>query len=58
MKKGLLKKLLPEQKTVRYLIATLLLTLGVYFAYPVRGIAATILFASSFLFLPIFWLDG
>ncbi len=41
MKKISLKKILPEQKTWRYLLSTLVLTLGVYFAYPIRGIVAT-----------------
>ncbi len=44
VKKITLKKFLPEQKTVRFLIATLLLTLGVYLAYPVHGIVATLPF--------------
>lgn len=41
VKKITLKKLLPEGKTVRFLISTLLLTVGVYLAYPVHGIVAT-----------------
>lgn len=41
MKKIQLQKLLPDQKSVRYLLATLFLTLGIYFAYPMNGIVAT-----------------
>lgn len=44
MKKFTLKKFLPEQKTVRFLLSTLLLTVGVYLAYPVHGIVATLPF--------------
>ena len=42
VKKINVKKLLPEQKTVRYLFATFILTIGVYLAYPFHGIVATL----------------
>ncbi len=48
VKKISLKKLLPRQKTVCYLLSTLFLTIGVYLAYPVHGIVAT--FPLCFLF--------
>lgn len=51
MKKINFKKLLPEQETVRILISTVLLTVGVYLAYPIHGIVATLPFcflASAF----------
>ena len=51
MKKINFKKILPEQKTVRLLISTLLLTLGVYLAYPIRGIVATLPFCFVAAFL-------
>ena len=42
VKKITLKKLLPEQKTVRFLISVLLLTLGIYLSYPIHGIVSTL----------------
>ncbi len=41
MEKITFKKMLPQQKTVRFLLATLFLTVGIYLAYPVHGILAT-----------------
>lgn len=60
MKKLSLKKLLPEQKTMRFLLSTLLLTLGVYFAYPIHGLAATlplcfVFFVFAYLVSDLLW---
>ena len=58
MKKFTLKKFLPEQKTVRFLLSTLLLTVGVYLAYPVHGIVATLPFCFLASILAYLVFDG
>ncbi|MBQ3075053.1 MAG: hypothetical protein IJC26_03205 [Clostridia bacterium] len=57
MKRMTLKKLLPQQKTLRYLLSTLLLTVGVYLAYPIRGIVATFPLCFFFSVIAYFFTD-
>jgi len=57
VKKFSLKKVMPQQQTVCYLVATLLLTVGVYFAYPVHGLVATLPLCFVFALLAYFVSD-